>query len=344
LWTVKMMEQRKIMSLGRSSLVISLPKHWVKLNELNRGDVVSLAVQRDRSLVVFPGVEKKKESKKITLHVDPEEREVMVVRSIIACYLNGYSGIRLVSKKIFSIAQQKAIRRIVRVLYMRIMESNAKSMHIQTLIDESKASVISGIRRMHLISSSMCRDALNSLKNRDAELARAVYTLDDDVDHFSFFLLRLLRSAALDPALANQIDLEPIDCLDYQTLVHRVEHVADHATNIAKNIIMLNGRRQKISAPLLELILIAGNAAFDSYNKAVKAFFSKNVESSDKIIDEQKRIEKLDLDIASKSFLTEKNALIICATCSIRDSVKRIVEYAADIAEITINRSYKAAS
>ena len=305
------MEQRKIMSLGRSSLVISLPKHWIKLNELKRGDAVSLAVQRDRSLVVFPGAEKKKEAKKATLHVDPNEKEAIIIRNIIACYLNGYSGIRLVSKKIFSIAQQRAIRHIVRVLYMRIMESDAKNMYIQTLIDESKASVISGIRRMHLISSSMCRDSLNSLNEQDAKLARAVYTLDDDVDHFAFFLLRLLRSAALDPALANQLDLEPIDCLDYQTLVHRVEHVADHATNIAKHVIMLKERQQKISRPLLKLILASGNAAFASYNEAVEAFFSKKVDSSDKIIDEQKRIEKLDLDIASKSFLTEKNALII---------------------------------
>jgi len=335
------MEQRKIMSLGRSSLVVSLPKHWVKLNELNKGDVVSMAVQRDRSLVLFAGAEKKKESKRITLSVDPKEKEVMIVRSIIACYLNGYSSIKLVSKKIFSVAQQRAIRRIVRVLYMRIMESEAKSMHIQTLIDESKASVMSGIRRMHLIAKSMYRDALESLKNRDAKLARAVYTLDDDVDHFSFFLLRLLRSAAIDPTLANKLELEPIDCLDYQTLVHRIEHVADHATNIAKNIIMLNGRRQRITDSLLKLILTSGNAALDSYNSAVNSFFSKNVESSDQIIEEQKRIEKIDLDIA-RARLTEKNASIICATCSIRDSIKRISEYAADIAEITINRSFKA--
>ena len=335
------MDQRKIMSLGRSSLVVSLPKHWVKLNELNQGDVVSMAVQRDRSLVVFPGVEKRKELKKITLRIDPKEPEVMVVRSIIACYLNGYSGIRLTSKGIFSIAQQKAIRRIVRVLYMRIMESDAKNMYIQTLIDESKASVLSGVQRMHLISSSMCKDAFNSLKTRDAKLAKAVYTLDDDVDHFSFFLLRLLRSATLDTALAHQLELMPIDCLDFQTLVHRIEHVADHATNIAKNIIMLDGRGQKISDPTLELMLTTGKIALTSYKKAVEAFFSKKVESSDEIIAEQKRVERMDSDIASKSFMTEKNALIICATCSIRDSIKRIAEYAADIAEITINRSFK---
>ncbi len=337
------MEQRKIMSLGRSSLVISLPKHWVRLNELAKGDAVSLAVQRDRSLVVTPGFTKEKQSRKVTLYIDPDEKDMMIVRKIIACYLNGYSEISLVSKKIFSTLQLKAIRRIVRVLYLRIMESDAKSIHMQTLIDESKASVSSGLRRIHLISSSMCRDALNSLKDRDAKLARTVYTLDDDVDHFSFFLLRLLRSAALDSGLANQLDVEPIDCLDYQTLVHRIEHVADHATNVAKNVILLNGRRQEISDSTLELILAVGNAAFDSYGKSVEAFLSGNTERSNRIIEKQKEIERLDLDIASKSFLTEKNPLIICATCSIRDSIKRISEYAADIAEITINRAHRKA-
>jgi len=115
--------ERKIISLGGSSLVISLPRHWVKLNELKQGDVVSLDVQRDRSLVVFPSVKKKKEYKEIILHVDADEKEPLIVRRIIGCYLNGYSNIKVLSKKIFSVSQRKAIRNIVRMLYMRIMES-----------------------------------------------------------------------------------------------------------------------------------------------------------------------------------------------------------------------------
>ncbi|MFQ5836336.1 MAG: PhoU domain-containing protein [Candidatus Bathyarchaeia archaeon] len=325
--------------------MISLPKHWTKLNELKQGDVVSLAIQRDRSLAVFPGTGKKKWSKEITLHIDPNEREILIIRTIIACYLNGYSGIKLVSKKIFPVTQQRAIRRIVRILYMRIMESNAKSMHIVTLIDESKASVVSGIQRMHVIANSMCRDILNSLRDQDAPLAKTVYSLDDDVDHFSFFILRLLRRASLDPTLANQLDLESIDCLDYQTLVHRIEQVADNATNIAKHIIMLNEEQLRISDSVLKLMLTAGNDAISCYGKAVEAFFSNDTVSSDEIIERQKFIEKLDRKIATLTFLREKkNPIIICATCSIRESIKRIAEYAADIAEITIDRSYKPTS
>lgn len=335
------MEQRKIMSLGRSSLVISLPKYWTQLNELKQGDVVSVAINRDRSLVIFPGVKKLKEIKRITLHIDQDEKGVFIVRRIIACYLNGYSNIRLVSKKFFTVSQQKAIRRIVRMLYMRIMEADSKEMNIATLIDESKAPIQAGIKRMYVISSSMCRDALTALKNQDTALAKTVYTLDDEVDHFSFFLLRLIRKAAIDPTLATQLAVGPIDCLDYQTLVHRIEQIADQAANIAKHLIMLKGRDKKISKSLLKKMYDAGCDALSSYNKAISALFSNHVADSIKIIESQARIEKLDQEIASLVFLKEKNTEVICCCCSIRDSILRIAEYAADIAEITLNRSYK---
>jgi len=333
---------RKIMSLGRSSLVVSLPKHWVKLNELKRGDVVSLAVQRDRSLVIFPSAEKKREPKEVVLYVEPDEEQGLIVRKIIGCYLNGYSQFRVVSKGIFSVPQRKAIRNVARMLYMRIMETDSKSMNIQTLIDESKASLELAVRRMHLITHSMCQDMLNSLRNQDIMLAKAVFSLDDDVDHFSFFLLRLLRNAAQDPMLANQLGVEPLDCMDFQALVHRVEHVADYSANIARHLIMLNGRQQKIPEDLLALMFTAGTEATRLYSRAVEAFFSKDIESSFDIIEQQKTIEKMDQEIASKTFMSQqKSTLIVCAVCSIRDCIKRIAEFAADIAEISVNRAYK---
>jgi len=333
------MDQRKIMSLGRSSLVVSLPKRWIKLNELERGDSVSLDIQRDRSLVVFPGVKKKREPQRITLKVDPAEEEDSLVRKIIACYLNGYFEITLVSRDIFTVEQQKTVRAIAGMLYMRILDSDARRIYIQTLIDESKAPVETAIRRMHIISGSMCRDALESLRNQDAELAKVVYTLDDDVDQLGFFLIRLLRGAVLDPDLAKQLGLEPIDCLDYQTLVHRIEHVADHAAAISRNVISV-GRGQWFSGPMLEYILNLGNETFDLYNEAVRAFFSGDTASSNDLISRQ---NELDQKLAACT-VGETNPLLACMMCSIRDSLRRVAEYAADIAEITINHSYKPTS
>jgi phosphate uptake regulator len=329
------------MSLGRSSLVISLPKHWVRSNNIKQGDIVSLRVQRDSSLEVFPGMEKKREEKRITLYIDPNEDEASIARSIISCYLNGYSSIKLVSRKIFSTIQHKAIRRIAGVLYMRVMESDSKNMRLTTLIDESKASIVTTMHRMHLIVDSMCRDALNSLKDQNADLAKTVYSLDDDVDHFCFFLLRILRTATTELALTKQLELDPIDCLDYQILVYRIEHVADNVADIAKQIIMLQEGKRSIPDSLIKQLFTSGYESMDAYDKAVNSFISKDVTACNEIIEQQKKIEKTDRKIASKTFVTPNiDGETICAICSIRDNIKRICEWATLIAENTILRSY----
>jgi phosphate uptake regulator len=334
--------ERRIMALGRSSMVISLPKNWMQLNELKKGDVVSFAIQRDRSLVVYPGAEKKATPKEITLRIGQDEDETLITQKIIGPFLNGYSGITVISEKIFSIPQRKAIRNIAGMLYMRIMESNSQGVYLQTLTDESKASLEQAIQRMHLIAQSMCEDAFSSLKNRDVALAKAVFSLDDDVDHFSFFILRLLRNAAQDAALANELRIDPLDCMDHQTLVYRIEYTADYATDIVRHIIMLDASKKKIPDDVLELMVTAGTEAVDLYVRAVTAFFSKDVPFSVELMKNQKKIEKLDQEIASKAFTgKQKNAQLVCAICSIRDNIKRIADCAANIAEIAVNRAFK---
>ena len=77
------------MSLGRSSMVISLPKNWLQLNELKKGDAVSLAIQRDRSLVVYPSVQKKTGVKEITLRIGKNEDETLIIQKIIGCECSG---------------------------------------------------------------------------------------------------------------------------------------------------------------------------------------------------------------------------------------------------------------
>ena len=72
--------ERKIMSLGKSSLVISLPKEWMQLNDLKKGDSVSFNIQRDRSLVVYPSAFKKSEPKEITLSIGQNEEELLITR------------------------------------------------------------------------------------------------------------------------------------------------------------------------------------------------------------------------------------------------------------------------
>lgn len=333
--------ERRIMSLGRSSMVISLPKNWMNMNALNKGDVVSFAIQRDRSLVVYPSAERKPITKETTLKISSNEDELLISQKIIGCFLNGYSGITLLSEKIFSVPQRKAIRNIAGRLFMRIMESDSKGVYLQTLTDESKASLDQAVQRMHLISYSMCEDIFSALKNNDVSLAKSVFSLDDDVDQFYFFALRILRQAAHDPGIANQLGIDPLDCMDYQSLVYRIEHAADYVADIARHIIMIDGIGEKIPSELLQLIVDEGLEAVDLYVKAANTFFSRDLNFSVEIMKQTQRIKVLDQEIANTSFLEERRPELVCAVCSIREDIKKIADYAANIAEITVNRAFK---
>jgi phosphate uptake regulator len=292
--------------------------------------------------VIYPSAQRKLENKEITLRVGQNDDPGLITRRVIGAYLNGYSGITLISEKIFSIPQRKAVRSIAGMLYMRTMESDAKGIYIQTLTDESKASLEQAIQRMHLISQSMCEDIFTALKNGDLELAKSVFSLDDDVDHFTFFILRLLRDAAQNPTLANELRVDPLDCMDHQNMVYRMEQAADYAADIAKSMIMLYGTEEEIPPDVCGLMITAGNIAVDSYAKSVNAFFSKDVPFAVEILKNQEKVEKLDVEIASKAFTgQQKNAQLVCAICSIRDNIKRITDCAADIAKIAINRAFK---
>lgn len=322
-------------------MVISLPKNWMTLNELNKGDVVSYAIQRDRSLVVYPGAERKAPPNEITIKIGQNDDEALITQKIIGSFLNGYSGITLLAEKIFSVAQRKAIRYIAARLYLRIMESDSKGVYLQTLTDESKASLEQALQRMHLISYSMCEDVFNALKNNDVSLAKSVFSVDDDVDQFGFLILRIVRSAAQSPVLANELRLDPLDCMDYQHLAVLIEHAADYVADIASIIIMIDGIGETIPPDLLGLMVDEGTEVVALYIKAVDAFFKSDVNFSVEIMKQTERIEKLDQEIGKTTFMINKSPELICAVCSIREDIKKIAFYAANIAEVTVNRAFK---
>ena len=323
-------------------MVISLPKEWLRMNHLERGDNVSVSIQQDRSLCVQPSMESVDRQKEIVLFFDVDESGDSIIRSVIGTYLNGYSVIKLKSRNIFTVEQHNAIRNVVRSLYMRIIRSSAEEVDLQTLMDESMASVYSGIERMHIITASMCQDVLRAMKEWDEDLARSVVSLEEDVDQFMYFLLRLIRTSAVSPSLANQLGLDMVDSLDCQTLVHRIEHVADHTTSIANSLIDLFQNKMFLPRDIYPVLIKSAEVSFELYDRAVQSFLSKEVNLTDDIIDKQKAIERLGEEITPLPFHGESEERnVLCHVCIIRDSIKRVSEYAADIAELTIDSSYK---
>ena len=333
------MERRKISSLGKYSLVVTLPKDWTKMNKLQGGDEVSLKIQGDGSLVIHPEYSFNGKQNEIVLSINVNEDVKTIQRKIIGCYLNGYDTIELKSGKNFSREQQDGIRSIVRSLYMRIYESHANHVILQAFMDESLASVTSGIERMHIITNSMAKDVITSMREWDIDLANSVISLEEDVDQFMFFLTRLLRTAVNNPSLASKLQVSMSDCFDYHLLINRIEYVADSLTSIAESIIELYEHRSSVPKPILQSLVNSATSSFNFYNRSVDAFFSDLLTDIGEIIDysdQNKFLNGMLQNLPHNE--NEKQIIILCH--SILDNIKRISHHTADIAELIIDRHY----
>ena len=330
------------MALGQSSSAITLPKEWLRYNELNRGDTVIARVQRDGSLVILPADKVDEKIKQIHLQIDVDEDNESIVRKLIGTYLDGYTLVTLKSENIFTASQQKAIREIIRRLYMMVTESESNRIDLETLVDETKVSVPSCVERMHMMTYSMFRDTIQAIRERDESLVLSVVSLEEDVDQMMYLVMRTLRSAVSNPVLSNQLDLDPLDCLDYQTLVHCIERVADHVTNIAASILALYRAGKFIPDKLKMILSDACDVAFDSYDGAVHCFLRMDVEPTNDIIDAQDIIMDLYSEITPLPVRGDANDVsTLTHIVTVRENIMRISNLTADIAELTIDRAYQ---
>jgi phosphate transport system protein len=89
------------------------------------------------------------------------------------------------------------------------------------------------IPRMCSMSLEMLRDAITAFINRDPEKARRVVPRDIDVDNLNRQLHRELASFMVErPATISR-------CLNLMTISKTLERIADHATNVAEEVVYL---------------------------------------------------------------------------------------------------------
>jgi phosphate transport system protein len=101
------------------------------------------------------------------------------------------------------------------------------------LIPQPPLKPLIDLPRMATIAEKMIRDALDAFVKRDAELARDVLRRDDEVDELKDQVFReLLTYMMADPGTIQR-------ALSLILISRNLERIADHATNIAEDVIFI---------------------------------------------------------------------------------------------------------
>ena len=89
------------------------------------------------------------------------------------------------------------------------------------------------LERMTDLTTGMVRDALNAFVNHDSRLARRVIRRDDEVDRLNEEIINgLIERMKRKP---EQVE----GCLSMFSAVRHLERIADHATNVAEDVVYL---------------------------------------------------------------------------------------------------------
>ncbi|MEM2341752.1 MAG: PhoU domain-containing protein [Candidatus Bathyarchaeia archaeon] len=324
------MELRKVQMTRGGTFFVTLPKEWAISNGISRGSVVASLITPDGKLIIDPKYQVEPAPKAVVIKPSP-----FLNREIISKYLLGYDIISVETKDRITPEQRDIIKRALsRLVGLEIIEENYGKIVMQCLLEPSALSPEKILRREHLITSSMYRDAVTALLDRDVQLAKNVIARDNEVDRLYFLLVRVLRTIIQNPGLSEKLDIHPIDCLDYRLVASLIETIADLSLQIAEYAIKFEGLElsSEISKALYDLYKIIHEA----YENAVTSFLSRNISLAESIRDKEPLIKELSRKIESLSdtLPMERTQNLI----TVLFLLSRIYDNSVDISDLTTSK------
>jgi phosphate uptake regulator len=188
---------------------------------------------------------------------------------------------------------------------------------------------------MSIIAASMHRDAVITIITDDPQLAKEVIAMDDEVDRFSLYIIRLLKATVSDNRVLQGIGLNSMrECLGYRLITKSIERMADHAVKIAQNSLALtpSPMNEEINNELKKI----SEFALKVFENAIYSLFEEDFATADKVLERAEETRGME---AGAIYKIIKNALPgdVPSLRLVIESILRTAEYGSDIAETVLN-------
>ena len=331
-------ETRKIQFTGKSSYIVSLPKQWIMDLGLKKGDQIRMIRKDSSTLEIYPPKFETRSQKKedATIEIDDEET-VSIVRKLISLYFLGYKTINIKPKTgRLSPNQRNTVKEAVKKMLMgsEIISDSSGGITVQVLVNLLELSVDGAFKRMIHLAKSMSKDAILAMRENNLELAQEVINTDDEVDRFGFYIIRQLKIAIQNEHMLKEMGFRNArDCLGYRLVVKNIERTGDHAAFIAKDILEF---KKPVKENIVEKIEEMNEFALSVLDDSCLALFKEDYVQAEKTIEKTNEIVKYEKRVrdASKSLKDDEE---IYRIRRMTENIRRISEYASDIAEIVLN-------
>jgi phosphate uptake regulator len=235
---------RKAIEMGRGTIVVSLPKEWVRRNGIRKGADIAVEELSAGKLLVRPYEGKGEEQKRIDIEYEGDDFG-QVVNDVTGAYLLGYDVIRVGGTRLITREERQTIKETVgRLVGLEMLDEDAKRMTFQFLLEPTAITPDKIVRRMSGLLGGMLKDTADALSKGDQKLMGLVSERDDEVDRLYFLLVRATRAAVVRPEVAERYGLTPVDLLDYRVLASFLESIGDAVSELSQKLHVRPPRRE----------------------------------------------------------------------------------------------------
>ena len=317
---------RRLQQIG-SSILVSLPSLWVKSNNLKKGSIVPVHINRDNSISIFASEDDTADKIKELTIPYPSVSMDMLVNQVYGGYLLGYDMIRIKASSQISFEDADRIKRAMRKLVgLEIVDEDGFHIGAQFLLDADTLDAEKILRRMSAIVAGMYRDMLEAIRlKQNSSIRKVISGRDDEVDRQYFLLVRLIRSAMMDQKLAGKLNLSNINILDYRIAANLLESAGDYIVDLANAIDLL-----RIKA--VDDIVEAGVLVEKMHENSVAAFVNKNRSESNGVVKMYDNF--MEVINAIKSSVDSTNLESTVAVLNLIYSMDKIARCWVDVADL----------
>lgn len=276
------MEVRKLQLIGGSSYMVSLPKNWVKVNELKQGDDIYLQVE-DSVITLYP--KSFRDFARITsveIKELPRLDEKFFRRYIYALYLQGIDEIVFTDEKINARTVSRIGEIVKDLIGMEIIDATEGKVVLKCLTS-TDFDVYGVVRRMGQIIQSMIATIIEGIEKTDRGALRDIENLEKDSDRLYLLAVRqehrLVREFS-SPSRWNELRL----ILGIRTVAKLIEEIADSLYNFSTYAV-------EMSPEELARVKSYFNKLASIFENLSKAYFNSDVMKSEETIEELEELE-----------------------------------------------------
>jgi len=306
------MYKRKIQLIAGTTYTVSLPKEWVRKNNLKEKNEILLHEKNDRTLIISPHSIEGKKLNEISLNID--EYAPNIDQILFAVYYLGIENISLFSKKELTKDVKSRIRKTIRHMSgTEINYEDKQKITIKVLLDKSKVDITQVFYRISLIIESSISNILEQLDINEIRIN------ENEIDRLYHLIAKIISLSLIDSNILYSSKIRNVSLIPaYFLISKRLENIGDNINHLSEYLHKTNVKFENKKEIL--------NFAKTELNRSTSYFMGKS----------PKIFEKINVD----NLKIINNFISKLKDRTIQNYLEDIIRYVVDVEEEIVNISF----